>query len=93
MGAKWGWGHLCLLGILAARCHGSKSCLDGITFNVILLDDEESPWSMKYVKKEILTAIETDKLLNAAEGKKKKKILHKNVCVLIHLLYVIHSKL
>uniref|UniRef100_A0A3Q4AK55 Guanylate cyclase n=1 Tax=Mola mola TaxID=94237 RepID=A0A3Q4AK55_MOLML len=68
MGAEWWWGHLCLLGILAARCRGVSQCLDGITFNVILLDDEESPWSLKYVKREILKAIEKDKSMNAAEG-------------------------
>lgn len=85
MGAEWWWGHLCLLGIFAARCRGVSQCLDGITFNVILLDDEESPWSLKYVKREILKAIEKDKSMNVAEGKKRGKYCTKmSVCAHIY---------
>uniref|UniRef100_A0A3B4X711 Guanylate cyclase n=1 Tax=Seriola lalandi dorsalis TaxID=1841481 RepID=A0A3B4X711_SERLL len=45
-------------------------CLNGITINVILLDDEESPWSLKFVRGEILEAIEIDSAINTAEGMK-----------------------
>ncbi|XP_031698926.1 heat-stable enterotoxin receptor isoform X1 [Anarrhichthys ocellatus] len=65
MGTGWWW--LCVLGVVAAPCRSIKECLDGITINVILLEDEESPWSLRYVKDEILEAIETDSAINAAE--------------------------
>ncbi|XP_068610409.1 guanylyl cyclase C [Brachionichthys hirsutus] len=67
MGTGWRW---CLLvfWILAVPCCCIRQCLDGITINVILLDDAESPWSLKFVKSEILKAIETDKNLNHTEG-------------------------
>ncbi|XP_042364218.1 heat-stable enterotoxin receptor-like [Plectropomus leopardus] len=58
---------LCLLVILAASCRGIRQCLGGISINVILLHDEESPWSLKFVKREILKALETDSSINAAE--------------------------
>lgn len=70
MATGWCWLSLCVLGIVAAPCHGINQCLDGITFNVILLEDEESPWSLKFVKGEILKAIETDKGINTIEGNK-----------------------
>ncbi|XP_039990328.1 heat-stable enterotoxin receptor [Xiphias gladius] len=62
------WLCLCALGILAPPCWGIRQCLDGVTINVILLDDEESPWSLKFVKGEILKATETDSAINAAQG-------------------------
>lgn len=65
--ASW-WVSLCVLGLLAAVCGATSPCMHGFTINVILLDDEESPWSLKYVKGEILKAIETDKTQNS-EGK------------------------
>ncbi|TNN04124.1 hypothetical protein fugu_001153 [Takifugu bimaculatus] len=61
--ASW-WLRLCVLGILAALCSAASPCMNGFTINVILLDDEEAPWSLKYVKGEILKAIETDKTQN-----------------------------
>lgn len=70
MATVWCWLSLCVLGIVAAPCQGINQCLDGITFNVILLEDEESPWSLKFVKGEILKAIETDKGINTIEGNK-----------------------
>ncbi|XP_019938666.2 guanylyl cyclase C isoform X2 [Paralichthys olivaceus] len=45
-----------------------SKCLNGTTINVILLDDEESPWSLKFVRGEILKAIETDSAINTAQG-------------------------
>ncbi|XP_028263500.1 heat-stable enterotoxin receptor-like [Parambassis ranga] len=64
LGALW----LCLCTWVCVG--GTKQCLNGIVFNVILLDDEESPWSLKYVKGEILKAIEKDSAINAAEEMK-----------------------
>lgn len=69
--ASW-WLSLCVLGFLAAPCSASSPCMHGFTINVILLDDEEAPWSLKYVKGEILKAIETDKTQNS-EGKSKER--------------------
>lgn len=63
---------MCVLGILAASCSATSPCMHGVTINVILLDDEEAPWSLKYVKGEILKAIETDKTQNS-EGKTKER--------------------
>lgn len=59
---------LCTLGILAAPCGGTGSCTHRFTINVILRDNEESPWSLKYVKGEMLKAIEKENSLNS-EGK------------------------
>lgn len=70
MGTGWWWLCLCVLGIFAAPCQGIRNCLDGITMNVILLEDDESPWSIKVVRGEIQKAIETDSKINAAEGNK-----------------------
>ncbi|XP_034563288.1 LOW QUALITY PROTEIN: heat-stable enterotoxin receptor [Notolabrus celidotus] len=62
---------LCILGVIIfAPCQGLKSCVDGVTINVILLDDEVSPWSLKFVKGEILKAIETDAEINESEDLK-----------------------
>uniref|UniRef100_A0A3P8QGQ1 Guanylate cyclase n=1 Tax=Astatotilapia calliptera TaxID=8154 RepID=A0A3P8QGQ1_ASTCA len=61
---------LCLFifGILVASCPGVGQCGSGITINVILLDDEDSPWSLQYVEGEILKAIEKDSAINAAQA-------------------------
>lgn len=66
MGPGSWWLCLCTLGILAAPCIGE--CLNGTTINVILLEDEDSPWSLKFVEGQILKAIEMD---YAMHGKKK----------------------
>lgn len=63
----------CIFGALAASCRGISSCLDGITFNVILLDDAESPWGLQHVKGKVLKAIETDKGISDEEGNNRKK--------------------
>ncbi|XP_047464714.1 guanylyl cyclase C isoform X2 [Mugil cephalus] len=70
MGPGGRWLCLCTVALLAASCWGTKQCLDGVTINVILLDDAESPWSLKYVDGEITKAIEKDSAINAAEGMK-----------------------
>uniref|UniRef100_A0A8C7WLU1 Guanylate cyclase n=1 Tax=Oryzias sinensis TaxID=183150 RepID=A0A8C7WLU1_9TELE len=59
---------LCAFGVSASRVQDTGQCMDGITVNVILLEDEESPWSLKYVGGQILEAIEKDAAINAAEG-------------------------
>lgn len=66
-----GLGALCLCCVVCTWVcvGGTKQCLNGIVINVILLDDEESPWSLKYVKGAILKAIEKDSAINVAEGK------------------------
>lgn len=55
---------LCILGLFAASGWGIRQCLQGVTINVILLDDEDSPWSLKFVRGQILKAIETDSVIN-----------------------------
>lgn len=67
------WFGLCVLGIFAASCQCIKPCPNGITINVILLQDEESPWSLNFVQGEILRAIETDTTINAAQGREDLK--------------------
>ncbi|KAF7204837.1 heat-stable enterotoxin receptor-like [Nothobranchius furzeri] len=62
------WLVLSFVGILAASCGAFRRCVDGVTINVILLEDEESPWSLKYVEKEIREAIKEDTAINAAEA-------------------------
>lgn len=73
--ASW-WLGLCALGLLAAPCGGTGPCVYGFTFNVILLDDDWSSWSLKYVKGEILKAIEKEKALNS-EGKTSERCSHR----------------
>lgn len=74
------WLRLCILGILAASCRGIRQCLNGTTINVILLDDERSPWSLKFVKEEVLKAIETDSIINGNGIKTHQEIQHIDVC-------------
>uniref|UniRef100_A0A8D3A3C8 Guanylate cyclase n=1 Tax=Scophthalmus maximus TaxID=52904 RepID=A0A8D3A3C8_SCOMX len=45
-----------------------RQCLIGTTINVILLEDKESPWSLKFVRGEILKAIATESAVNTAQG-------------------------
>lgn len=70
MGAWKYWLCWCVSGIIIIDpCQGRKSCLEGVTINVILLDDILSPWSLKFVKGKILEAVETDTAINLSEGK------------------------
>ncbi|GLD57656.1 heat-stable enterotoxin receptor-like protein [Lates japonicus] len=62
MGPVGWWLCLCTLEILAAPCRGIS--LDKLTINVILLNDEESPWSLKFVEKEIVKAVEKVSSMN-----------------------------
>lgn len=69
--SSW-WLGLLVFGLLVVLCGGSRQCVSGVIINVILLEDQESPWSLKYVKREILEAIEEDSAINAAEGRSNK---------------------
>lgn len=62
MGPVGWWLCLCTLEILAVPCWGIS--LDKLTINVILLNDEESPWSLKFVEKEIAKAVEKVSTMN-----------------------------
>ncbi|KAK5601202.1 hypothetical protein CRENBAI_002759, partial [Crenichthys baileyi] len=62
------WLLLFTFGVVAASCRGNIQCMDGITINVLLLEDDESPWSLKYVKNQILKAIANDTAIGSAEG-------------------------
>lgn len=87
MGAAPWWLRLsCVFGALAAPCRGINNCLDGITLNVILLDDAESPWGLQYVKGEVLKAIETDKGISDDEGNNRKKETRQHMA--LHTLFI-----
>ncbi|XP_061665659.1 guanylyl cyclase C [Syngnathoides biaculeatus] len=47
-------------GTLIASHHAIRQCLRGVSMNVILLEDEESPWSLKFVRGQILKALESE---------------------------------
>ncbi|XP_028990788.1 guanylyl cyclase C isoform X2 [Betta splendens] len=68
MGQSGCWLEFCILGIIAASFPSIASSQDEITINVILLQDEESPWSLNFVEGQILKAIEVDSAINAAQG-------------------------
>ncbi|KAM9773327.1 guanylyl cyclase C [Syngnathus typhle] len=56
--ASWRWS-LCLFIFLTlmGSHQGIRQCLRGVSMSVILLDDEESPWSLKFVGGQILKAL------------------------------------
>uniref|UniRef100_A0A672FPX7 Guanylate cyclase n=1 Tax=Salarias fasciatus TaxID=181472 RepID=A0A672FPX7_SALFA len=56
-------------GSSSLSCWGSRQCLDGTTISVVLLEDDKSPWSLRFVREEIKNAIEKDTAINAEEGK------------------------
>ncbi|XP_015237850.1 PREDICTED: heat-stable enterotoxin receptor-like [Cyprinodon variegatus] len=62
------WLIVCTFWAFAALCRGNGQCGAGITINVILLEDEESPWSLKYVESEIEEAVLKDNNINVAQG-------------------------
>lgn len=72
--ASW-WLTLCALGTLAAPCRGTGACTHRFTISVILRDNEESPWSLKYVKGEMLKAMEKENSLNP-DGKTEDRCPH-----------------
>lgn len=60
--------------VLVVPSSSIRECLDGVMINVILLNDDESPWSLKFVEREIVKAIEMDSDINAANGKERNHI-------------------
>ncbi|XP_056152809.1 guanylyl cyclase C [Lampris incognitus] len=66
MGGGGAW--LCVLVLVAGRCRAIKDCLDGIQINVIEMDDDEFPWSLKLVEHAVREAIEQDSLINGPLG-------------------------
>lgn len=47
-----------------------ESCFNGtLLMNVILLDDDVSPWSINFVKPAVMRAVESDSKINAKDGK------------------------
>lgn len=67
--------------MFAAWLPGVGSSRDEIPINVILLQDDESPWSLNFVQGQILKAIETDSAINGAQGKKPTLT---NMCIIIY---------
>ncbi|XP_041735571.1 heat-stable enterotoxin receptor-like [Coregonus clupeaformis] len=52
---------VCWLVLIAGGCEATyPPCLDGIMMNVVLLDDDISPWSMKFVRGAVESAIQLD---------------------------------
>nr|XP_057918635.1 guanylyl cyclase C [Doryrhamphus excisus] len=45
---------------MVCKLQGIRHCLRGISMNVVLLDDEDSPWSLKFVRGQILKALESE---------------------------------
>uniref|UniRef100_A0A674CEY8 Guanylate cyclase n=1 Tax=Salmo trutta TaxID=8032 RepID=A0A674CEY8_SALTR len=52
---------VCWLVLIVGRCEATyPPCLEGIMMNVVLLDDDISPWSMKFVRGAVERAIQHD---------------------------------
>ena len=66
------WLCLCTLGIFAAPFRVMGQCPNGTTINVILLEDESSPWSLNFVKGLVLKAIATESAIHPGNGKKRR---------------------
>lgn len=64
------WLCLCTLGIFAAPFRVMGQCPNGTTINVILLEDESSPWSLNFVKGLVLKAIATESAIHPGNGNK-----------------------
>uniref|UniRef100_A0A8C2KNI5 Guanylate cyclase n=1 Tax=Cyprinus carpio TaxID=7962 RepID=A0A8C2KNI5_CYPCA len=64
------WLCACLLWTLLKQSHFMKeSCLNGtLLMNVILLDDDVSPWSINFVKPAVLSAVGNDSEISEDEG-------------------------
>lgn len=46
-----------------------ESCFNGtLLMNVILLDDDVSPWSINFVKPAVMRAVESDSKINSVDG-------------------------
>ncbi|XP_061912164.1 guanylyl cyclase C-like isoform X1 [Entelurus aequoreus] len=58
--SRWCLWWLFTFGTLVVSLRSVRHCLRGISMNVILLDDEESPWSLKFVRGQILKALDSE---------------------------------
>lgn len=65
MGLFWFWlgSVLCVSGFDVLSCRNSS-----VTLNVVLLEDEESPWSLKFVKDVVEMAVEVENKQNQDAG-------------------------
>ncbi len=65
LGLIWFWfgSVLCVSGLDVSRCRNSS-----VTLNVVLLEDENSPWSLKFVKDKVEMAVEGENERNQAES-------------------------
>ncbi|CAL8283980.1 unnamed protein product [Merluccius merluccius] len=63
-------GRWCLLASTLTLVLGQRitHCNNGSVINVILLNDDQAPWSMKFVEKKVTEAIELNSQLNADAG-------------------------
>ncbi|XP_056308972.1 guanylyl cyclase C [Danio aesculapii] len=60
---------LCWVSLLGVSGFDVLSCKNSsVTLNVVLLEDENSPWSLKFVKDVVETAVEDQNKQNHAEG-------------------------
>ncbi|TRZ02272.1 hypothetical protein DNTS_034042 [Danionella cerebrum] len=64
------WLFSCVSWSLLQSCHFMKeSCFNGtLLMNVILLDDDVSPWSIDFVKPAVLKAVESESEINSIDG-------------------------
>lgn len=65
------WFFVCLLWTLPSGSHLiNQSCLNSsYLMNVVLLQDDVSPWNIKFVKPAVMKAIETDTEINYKSGR------------------------
>ncbi|KAM6951130.1 guanylyl cyclase C [Aplochiton taeniatus] len=64
------WTLFVTLTLVIDRCKGIQECLNRTMLNVVLLNDDISPWSMKFVKGAVEMAITLDAEINGKEGGK-----------------------
>ncbi|XP_024288900.1 heat-stable enterotoxin receptor isoform X1 [Oncorhynchus tshawytscha] len=66
---------VCWLVLIVGRCEATyPPCLDGIMMNVVLLDDDVSPWSMKFVRGAVERAIQHDAELTCCPNGVKRNL-------------------
>ncbi|KAM4624528.1 guanylyl cyclase C [Polymixia lowei] len=64
MGHSGWWLWMFSLALVLDPCRGINRCQDEILINVVLLDDDESPWSMKFARGLIEEGIRRDSEIN-----------------------------
>lgn len=65
LGLFWFWfgSVLCVSGFNVLSCRNSS-----VTLNVVLLEDEDSPWSLKFVEDVVKMAVEVENKKNQDAG-------------------------